>query len=93
MLKALADETRWRIVRYLLTTERANVTMLTVETKASQPSISKHLRILRRAGIVTSEKEATVVWCSITPAFRQQLQDGETVLDLGCCTFRFGALA
>jgi DNA-binding transcriptional ArsR family regulator len=89
ILKALADETRWRIVEYLLATDRANVTHLVNELHVSQPNISKHLRILREAGIVVSEKEGTVVWCHIVPEFRQKVRGGEPTLDLGCCTFKF----
>ncbi len=89
MLKALADETRWRIVQYLLNAERANVTTLVAELRVSQPNISKHLRILREAGIVASEKEGTVVWCHVVPEFRQKVSGGEPMLDLGCCSFKF----
>jgi DNA-binding transcriptional ArsR family regulator len=88
-LKALSDETRWRIVRMLLGMERANVNALAGMLQVKQSNVSKHLRILREAGIVISSKEGTVVWCRIMPEFRQRLRDGEKVLDLGCCTFRF----
>src|SRR5690348_12033215 len=73
VLKALADETRWRIVHMLLDVECANVSDLVERLHVSQPNISKHLRILRSAGIVTSEKEGTVVWCRVLPEFRQHL--------------------
>lgn len=88
MLKALADETRWRIVQRLLREERMMVTVLAEDLDVAQPSVSKHLRILRDAGIVASEKSGTAVWCHIAPEFRQHARSGETTLDLGCCTFR-----
>jgi len=88
-LKALSDETRWRIVKTLLAAERANVNELSEMLKVKQSNVSKHLRILREAGIITSSKEGTVVWCQVAPEFRQRLKSGEKVLDLGCCTFRF----
>jgi len=88
-LKALSDETRWRIVKTLLGLERANVNELAAMLAVKQSNVSKHLRILREAGIVISSKEGTVVWCRIMPEFRQRLRDGEKILDLGCCTFRF----
>jgi DNA-binding transcriptional ArsR family regulator len=88
-LKALADETRWRITKALLEVERANVNELANALEVKQSNASKHLRILREAGIVISKKEGTVVWCRITPEFRQCLRSGEQILDLGCCTFRF----
>ncbi len=89
VLKALSDDTRWRVVHILLEEECANVTDLAVRMKVIQPTMSKHLRILRDAGIVVSEKEGTTVWCRVTPEFRQRLRDGRQILDLGCCTFRF----
>jgi DNA-binding transcriptional ArsR family regulator len=89
VLKALADETRWRIVQELLRVERASVTELVERLHVSQPNISKHLRILREARIILSEKVATVVWSRIEPDFRQRVKGGELGLDLGCCTFRF----
>lgn len=88
MLKALADETRWRIVQRLFREERMMVTVLAEELNVAQPNMSKHLRILRDAGIVESEKCGTAVWCHIAAEFRQRARGGETTLDLGCCTFR-----
>jgi DNA-binding transcriptional ArsR family regulator len=89
VLKALSDETRWRIVHTLLQTERANVTDLVTQLEVSQPNVSKHVRILREAGIVVGEKEGNVLWCSVTPEFRGSLKGKKKELNLGCCSFRF----
>lgn len=89
VLKALSDEVRWRIVHTLLNEGQARVTDLATKLDVAQPTISKHLRILRNAGIVVSEKEGTIVWCRVTPDFRQRLRNGKQILDLGCCSFRF----
>ncbi len=89
MLKALADETRWRLVRELLQND-ANVNELTERLKISQYNASKHLRILREAGIVQQAREGRHVRCSIAPAFRNKLAKGRNELDLGCCVFKFG---
>jgi DNA-binding transcriptional ArsR family regulator len=88
MLKALADDTRWRMVKVLLD-ETLSVTELTGRLKVSQYNVSKHARILREAGIIETEKEGRVVRCFITPAFRRRVGKNEKQLDLGCCTFRF----
>lgn len=48
---ALADPTRRRIVALLLERDRA-VGELAFELQVSQPSTSKHLRVLREAGLV-----------------------------------------
>ena len=87
-LKALSDETRWRIVRELLK-RTLTVSELTERLGTTQYNTSKHLRILREAGIVTTEKEGRSVECRVTPAFRRRLSRNQNVLDLGCCTFRF----
>ena len=91
MLKALADETRWRIVRELLKGP-LTVNEITDRLSVTQYNVSKHLRILREAGIVESRKEGQCVHCSVAESFRQQLAKNQTVLDLGCCTFRFDKL-
>ena len=88
MLKALADETRWRIVRELLV-QPLTVNEITERVGASQYNVSKHLRILREAGIVDAEKEGKHVHCHVAEGFRRRLTQNQNELDLGCCTFRF----
>ena len=88
MLKALADPTRWRIVRELLASPRT-VGEVVERLDVSQYNVSKHLRILREAGIVEMERNGKHVHCSVAEDFRHHLTRNQTVLDLGCCTFRF----
>ena len=88
MLKALADETRWRIVHELLAAS-ATVNELTDKLGASQYNVSKHVTVLENAGIVEKERKGKHVVCQIAPGFLQQLTRNKKVLDLGCCTFRF----
>jgi ArsR family transcriptional regulator len=54
-LKALAEPLRWSIVT-ALAREELCVCHLTEDLGAPQPLISHHLRVLRDAGIVESEK-------------------------------------
>lgn len=51
---ALADDTRARIVEILAEGERS-VNELVELFSVSQPAISRHLRVLREAGVVTVE--------------------------------------
>jgi DNA-binding transcriptional ArsR family regulator len=88
MLKALADETRWRIVRELLLTP-GTVGELVRRLNVSQYNVSKHVRILREAGIVETERNGKFVRCGIAEDFRKKLRRNASLLDLGCCTFRF----
>ncbi len=88
MLRALADDTRWAIVRELLSGP-ATVSDLAHRLKATQYNISKHLRILRQAGIVLTERRGKNVRCQIVPAFEKQAGSATKQLDLGCCVFQF----
>lgn len=56
-LSALADPTRREIVRLLLEEPRA-VGELAAALDANQPSTSKHLRVLREAGLVHVHPDA-----------------------------------
>jgi ArsR family transcriptional regulator len=55
MLKALAEPLRWRIVA-ALAVEELCVCHLTEDLGAPQPLISHHLRVLREAGLIESER-------------------------------------
>jgi DNA-binding transcriptional ArsR family regulator len=56
-LEALADPTRRRMVELLAERERT-VGELVDEFEISQPGVSKHLRVLRDAGLVSVRGEA-----------------------------------
>ena len=87
-LRALADETRWRIVDALLAEERT-VGELVETLGVSQYNVSKHLRVLRNAGLVVSAKTGKNVRCRVAPQLRARLRKEGQTLDLGCCQFRF----
>jgi DNA-binding transcriptional ArsR family regulator len=63
---ALADPTRREIVRRLATGE-ATVMELAEPFKMSQPAVSKHLKVLERAGLITRSREAQRRPCRIEP--------------------------
>jgi DNA-binding transcriptional ArsR family regulator len=54
---ALADPTRRAILARLATGE-ASVTELTAPFRMSQPAISKHLKVLERAGLISRGRDA-----------------------------------
>jgi DNA-binding transcriptional ArsR family regulator len=87
-LKALGDKTRWRIVQELLSCP-ITVSELAGRLKVSQYNVSKHLRILREAGIVEAVKHGKHVQCRIAPEFQRRVAKNKNQLDLGCCVFRF----
>jgi DNA-binding transcriptional ArsR family regulator len=61
---ALADPTRRAILARLATGE-ASVTELARPFKISQPAISKHLRVLQRAGLISRGRDAQRRPCRI----------------------------
>jgi DNA-binding transcriptional ArsR family regulator len=56
---ALADPTR-RAILTLLTDGDASVAELTAPFTVSQPAISRHLKVLERAGLISRSRKATV---------------------------------
>jgi DNA-binding transcriptional ArsR family regulator len=90
-LKALSDVTRMRIIRLLLK-EQQGVNEISECLKVSQYNVSKHLRILKEAGLVQMEKQGTQRLYSVVPRLKDQLAANKNVLELDCCTFRFDKL-
>jgi len=61
---ALADPTRRAILARLATGD-ANVTELSQPFDMSQPAISKHLKVLERAGLISRSREAQSRPCKL----------------------------
>lgn len=66
--RALGDRKRLHMARYLALHEQVPVTELGAELRLSQPLISWHLRVLRRAGIVITQRTGRQVLCSLDRA-------------------------
>lgn len=64
-LKALANDTRIKIVQTLENGNNLNVTQITNIIKSSQSSISQHLAILKDAGILKTRRDAQTIFYSI----------------------------
>jgi DNA-binding transcriptional ArsR family regulator len=89
VLKALADETRLRILESLLAEEKC-VSDLVRELECPQPHVSHHLRILRDSGVVEGLREGKQVCYRISPIIRRALANQEgKALNFGCCELRF----
>jgi DNA-binding transcriptional ArsR family regulator len=61
MFHALSDKTRLRILELIKLDEKC-VSDISSHFKITQPSISHHLDILKRAGLVVSEKRGREVY-------------------------------
>ena len=90
-LKALGEETRLRILRQLFN-EPLGVNEIARRLKVSQYNVSKHLRIMREAGLLEVEKQGKQRLYSIVCELKAQVSANNNVLDLGCCTFRLDKL-
>ncbi len=62
LLKALGDPVRLRLMSLIASADEACVCDLTTPFSVSQPTISHHLRVLREAGLVDSERRGTWVY-------------------------------
>jgi DNA-binding transcriptional ArsR family regulator len=71
---ALADPTR-RAILARLSKGEANVTELGRPFDMSQPAISKHLKVLERAGLIVRSREAQWRPCRLTAAPLKEVSD------------------
>ena len=76
LFAALGDETRLAIVQMLAANADAVcVCDITDCFDLGQPTISHHLKVLREAGLITSEKRGKWVHYSIVPGVVAQMHD------------------
>jgi DNA-binding transcriptional ArsR family regulator len=71
---ALADPTRRAILARLVTGE-ASVTELAEPFEMSLPAVSKHLKVLERAGLISRSRDAQWRPCRIEPAALQGVDE------------------
>src|SRR6267143_2699811 len=69
LFRLLSDSTRLRALR-ILAQDRFNVTELTGILGVAQSSVSRHLGMLKDAGLVTEEREAGFVYYTIAETAR-----------------------
>ena len=74
LFKVLADGTRLRLLR-VLSQDRFNVSELTGILGVAQSGVSRHLGLLKEAGLVTEEREAGYVYCRLADEGRTNGQD------------------
>ena len=75
MFRAFSDPTRLRILHLLLNGE-LSVSDLVRTLRVPQPTVSRHLAYLRRAGLVLARKKSLWIYYRLTPArteFHRQL--------------------
>src|SRR6476646_760448 len=73
-LSALADPTRRAILARLATGE-ATVNQLAEPFDISLPAVSRHLKVLQKAGLIAQSRDAQWRPCRITPAPLAEVSD------------------
>ena len=75
VFKALADPVRLRLVSLIGAYEGGEVCVceLTEAFDLSQPTISHHLKVLRKAGIIDSQRRGTWVYYRLEPAALERM--------------------
>jgi DNA-binding transcriptional ArsR family regulator len=73
LLAALADPTRLEILRELAGSPEVCACDFTSCCDVSQPTVSHHLRVLREAGAVVSERRGSWVFYRIAPNLHERL--------------------
>src|ERR1043165_3908956 len=68
LLRLLGDPTRLRLLR-LLSRESLNVSELTGVLGVAQSGVSRHLGLLRDAGLVTEERSGLFAWYRLSDRF------------------------
>jgi ArsR family transcriptional regulator len=67
LLAALADPTRLAIVRELAANNETCACDFTATCDVGQPTVSHHLRVLREAGVVTSDRRGQWIYYRLAP--------------------------
>jgi DNA-binding transcriptional ArsR family regulator len=81
--RALGDETRLRIIGLLAEVGPLPVNALSLRVGLSQPLISWHLRILRLAGLIDTQRHGREVICRLRVAAFGELHETEARLISG----------
>lgn len=83
LLAALADPTRLAIVRQLAQDTETCACDFSSCCTVGQPTVSHHLRVLREAGVVTSERRGQWIYYRLVPKAAERLRAIARTLALG----------
>lgn len=74
LFQALADPTRLAILRELAGSPEVCACDFTTCCDVRQPTVSHHLRVLREAGIIDSERRGTWIYYRLAPTVSDRLR-------------------
>ena len=75
LFAALGDKTRLALVTRLCAGQPASIAQLTAGTRLTRQAVTKHLRVLQKAGMVHSTRSGREALFSLDPEPMQQMQD------------------
>ncbi|MEP6584270.1 MAG: metalloregulator ArsR/SmtB family transcription factor [Ginsengibacter sp.] len=75
VLRSLNHKLRQQIIKTIFDIERLTVTELYVKLRLEQSVASQHLAILRKAGIVKTERDGKFIFYSINPLRIESIND------------------
>ena len=75
LFAALGDKTRLALVSRLCSGQSASISQLTAGTRLTRQAVTKHLRVLQKAGMVHSTRSGREALFSLDPEPMQQMQD------------------
>jgi ArsR family transcriptional regulator, arsenate/arsenite/antimonite-responsive transcriptional repressor len=90
VLRALAHPVRWGILQRLAAEPGICACDFTEFFDVSQPTISAHLKVLREAGLVTTQRNGTTICYSIAPGRLEEL--GERITRMAATAVDSGVL-
>lgn len=90
-LKALGEESRLRMLRLIFQRPRS-VNEITEQLSLPQYNVSKHLRVMKEAGLLDCEKDGKQRIYRVSAELKSRVSANSMELDLGCCTFRLDKL-
>ena len=89
LFKALADETRLKVLHALFEREQC-VSDLMSALRLAQSHVSHHLKILKVAGLVEARRDRHKIRYALHPSVRAKLSETrKEALNLGCCEVTF----
>jgi len=62
---ALGDETRLKIIEYLLKSKCKCICHIAAEVKKDQSTVFRHIELLKNAGLIETKKEDKFLFCCI----------------------------
>ncbi len=75
VLRAVNHKLRQSIIDLLESSDRLTVTEIYVKLRLEQSVASQHLAILRRAGVVNTEREGKYIYYSLSPERLNEIGD------------------